>query len=191
MARKQIERNDGLAIAGRIAGTVGGMAGFTLIEVVIALGVFAFATTLILGYFLKGNSRLRALEDRVNAVELISAVNAKLQELGWDAVMNHGQPGIVELTQSSPLLLVADVGVSRMRLESDADGLKPAEQFYLLTVDRSHEFGLRYKEDLHGVLIVKIRVSWPYRLPASGGNGYVETQESDRSFFEFISSVRP
>ena len=165
--------------------------GFTLIEAVIALGVFAFAVTIILGLFLRGTSHLGDVEERRKATLLIPSINASLQTIGWNSDLNKGESGVEELTASGGFFLVSNSDASWVTLQTEADGLDVGDQYYLIFVERYAEAGHRYGSDLRGVMALKVRISWPYRMPATGGRGYVETDEKLRKMFEFVSTVRP
>ncbi len=165
--------------------------GFTLIEVVIALGVFAFAVTIILGLFLRGTSHLSDVEERKNAIQLIPTINASLQSIGWNSDLNGGESGVEELTASGGFALVSNSDASWVTLQTEAEGLEVGDQYYLIFVEQYTEAGHRYGSDLRGVLALKVRISWPYRMPATGGSGYLETDEKVRKTLEFVSTIRP
>ena len=165
--------------------------GFTLIEAVIAIGVFGFAIAILLGLFLRSNARLREAEDRAAVTSMMPTVNAKLAAIGWDQASNGGGNGIVELTDGGPVVLVADVGASRIGMDTEVGLVPEGEQYYRLLVTRYDQPGLRYGTDVRGVMVLKVRVEWPYRLPAGSGSGFIETEENNRKQFEFISTVRP
>lgn len=168
-----------------------GKLGFTLIEAVIALGVFGFAVSILLALFLRSNAQLREAEDRAQMVAIIPSVNAKLAEVGWDRSTNQGRDGVVNLTAGGPLMLVANADASRVAVLGGEASLSEGEQYYQLTVSRYDQPGLRYGTDVLGVMVLKVHVQWPYRLPGSANGGFVETQPEDRNQFEFISTVRP
>lgn len=174
----------------RKSGSIGKQ-GFTLIEAVIALGVFGFAITILLGLFLRSNSQLREAEDRAQVVTIMPTLNAKLVEVGWDRATNQGRDGVVELTAAGPFTLVANADASHVTLPDGDFALAEGEQYYQLAVTRYDRPGLRYGTDVRGVMVLKVHVEWPYRLPGSADGGFIETRPEDRNRFEFISTVRP
>lgn len=168
-----------------------GKYGFTLIEAVIALGVFGFSIAILLGLFLRSNAQLREAENRAQVVTMIPSINAKFAEIGWDGTINQGRDGIIELTSAGALILVSNADASMITREDGEYALSAGEQYYQLTVTRYEQPGLRYGSDVWGVLVLKVHIEWPYRLPASTGGGYVEVDSPNRKQFEFISTVRP
>lgn len=165
--------------------------GFTLIEAVIAMGVFGFAIAMILGFFLRGTAHLRDVEDRGEVARLIPMIDGVLYGVGFDSAVNDGSPGVVDLTEGGAMVLVGNRNGSRVTLQGGVHGLPAADQYYLVRVERYTESGYRYGTDLRAVIVLKVRVTWPYRFPATSASGYVETAESDRRQYEFLSTVRP
>jgi len=166
-----------------------GVLGFTLIEAVIALGVFGFAVAIILGFFLRSTAHLKDVEDRANVISLIPSIQSGLEAMGWSAETRNGQSGILEKTENGGFAMVANSDASVVSLDSETNIISESEQYYHIFVTRSVDPGFRYNTDLKGVLVLKVRVTWPYRTPAGGG--YIETPEENRSLFEFVSTVRP
>lgn len=170
---------------------IGGKAfrGFTLIESVIALGVFAFAIAILLGVFSKIVGQGREQREQASLIGLMSAIDAKLHEIGWSRDLNGGIPGVIEQTDSQPMLLVADVDRCQLALLNESETLSLSEQYYLIVVTRYDEVGHVFGRDLFGVIVLRVRISWPYHVPVA--DGYREIDESERRSFEFVSTLRP
>jgi prepilin-type N-terminal cleavage/methylation domain-containing protein len=163
--------------------------GFTLMEVLIALGVCGFAVAMLLGLFLRSVAGVREAAERERAMALAPAVRAALVEAGWSAETNQGPPGVVELTASGPFFLVANPDGSQVTRREGAQSLPAAEHYFLIEVTRHEAEGHRFGPDLRAALALQVLVTWPYRLPSSGGEP-LEVALEQRSRHVFFTSIR-
>jgi type II secretory pathway pseudopilin PulG len=164
--------------------------GFTLMEAVIALGVFAFSLAIVLGVFSQSVARNREIRDYQAAERVIAQAPAALAALGWDASRKRNrEPGVVELTASGPLLLVADGSGGRLVPLDQAEELPGSDQFFLVSLERDESPGYRFGEDLHGAMVLIGEVSWPFRIPSN--EGFREVEVNQRRRHAFSISTRP
>jgi hypothetical protein len=164
--------------------------GFSLLEVVLAIGVFAIALLPVLG-LLPGLARQGAVStDALVAARLPDALRVELQRLatgGFDSLATTIPA--MDASLASGFAMVATRDGSRLH----AVGLPPPgeapitgqEQYFLVECWRFPEEPLGYAPDC-AVLAVQVRVSWPYRQPGLG----VPVAISNREVLMFPASVR-
>jgi hypothetical protein len=154
-------------------GTAGAKS-FSLLEVVIATGIFAAAVTVLLA-FLPALTRQGAVSaDTLAALRLPDAIRSELQRLasagGFDNLAVQTAPIVTPLPATLTMVAARD-----STLVQSLDYLPPGDehlaldgQFYLVEVWRFNAAPLAY--DAGGaVLALHIRVSWPYFTPGSAG----------------------
>jgi prepilin-type N-terminal cleavage/methylation domain-containing protein len=168
--------------------------GFTMMEVIIALGVFAFAITIVLALFAQNLSRAREIENLRTTQALYGVVDAKLKEIGWGEGLNpDGSTGLLEsVGTGGTLILVADE--SGNRVDRPDGGIPANEQYFRLEISAYDEPGYSYGEldGLRGMLALEVLISWPYRTPGvSSAQAFVETLPVDRQFEAYITTIRP
>lgn len=147
---------------------------FSLLEVVIALGVFATGITVILALLPSLTNQSAQTADELVAQRVPDALRVELQRLatagGFDALATNVP------VMAAPLDGGLDFVASRdgARLHSQtylppgaADSLLDQEKYFLVEVWRFPAAPLAY--DASGaVLPLYVRVSWPYRVSSSG-----------------------
>ena len=156
---------------------------FTLIESVIALGVLGVTVAIILGVFSKNIARTRAVEERLIAHSVIGQTQVALVQIGWEILVERG--GLA----NGEIKLVANVEGSFVARSTDSS-IPAAEQYFLITPEFYNESGHVYGNDLLGVAMIRVLVSWPYRAPDSDGVTFREIAPEERRTLEFITSIR-
>ncbi|HVT74671.1 MAG TPA: hypothetical protein VHD61_16170 [Lacunisphaera sp.] len=161
-----------------------GRRGFSLVEVVIAVGVFATAIVTMLALLPALVRQAAGTGDALAAQGLPDAIHLELERMaagGFDQLA-AAIPIMSAPLQNGLQLVAARDGV-RVQAESygpAADPIAPAEQFFAAEVWRFDRAPLRY--DPAGALMpLFVRVSWPFRLPGVGA----PTALADRSQFTF------
>ena len=184
--------------------------GFSLIEVVAAVGVVAVALVAVLGLMTATTRSAGDVADAQAAARLTEGIQGELERLQADLGLD-GLAAVVPRTGSTaPLQLVAARASLRV-LRSDgaapaADhalndpvlpGIANRDRYYLIEVTQLP--GLEYAPGA-GFLAVSVRVTWPYRLaagPPTPGDTTVEadpTREvprNERSVAIFNFALRP
>lgn len=166
--------------------------GFTLIEVVIAVGIFAAAVTVALALLPALTRQAGDAGDAQAAQRLPDGIRVELQRLavtgGFDALANRVP------VMSSPLPggldLVAARDCSRVHSGSYlppalSEQLPLAEQYFAVEVWRFSQPPLAY-DPAAAVLALTVRVSWPYHAPASPA----PVALADRQQITFTLSLR-
>lgn len=143
--------------------------GFSLIEVIIAAGIFAgtMATVIALMAVLSRQSGETA--DTLVAARLPDAVKVELDRLAA-AGMGALAAQVPELNPplGDGLALVASRDAAQVHalayLPSVAGRIAADEQYYLIECWKFHSEPLRY-EPTSAFLALHVRISWPYRAP--------------------------
>lgn len=145
---------------------------FSLVEVVIATGIFAVAVTVILALLPALVRQAGNSTDTLAALRLPDAIALELQRVaatgGFDALAAQARPMTAPLPTT--LLLVASRTDGRVQLldylPPSADQLPADEQYLLIEVWQFTQPSLAFDSTAAG-LALHVRVSWPYRLPGS------------------------
>lgn len=158
--------------------------GFSLIEVVIAIGIVAGGVAVILG-LLPGLSRQSTESGETQvALRFTDAVRVQMET-------EKNQNGFNALASSIPVMTGnSDTGLLYIA-ERDGTNLRPLiagesparDQFYLITVRRFSGGVLAYDSNA-GYLAANVVVSWPYRILTPAGL-LAETSSEDRSRINF------
>jgi hypothetical protein len=150
-----------------------GGGGFSLVEVVIAVGIFAAAVTATLALLPALARRAAVSEDTLNAARLPGAVETELRRVavagGFDALAARTVPLAAPLPET--FALVASRDTSRLHAQSylapPASGqLREDEQYFLVEAWRFDEAPLAF-DPAGAWLALHVRVSWPYHVPGS------------------------
>lgn len=155
-------------------------AGFSLMEVVIATGVFALAIVAVIGLVGVPSRATREVFDSTVAARLAEGVNQELARLAAAV----GFPKLVEdTTPSKELFVYATADGSRLVESSLADladvGVPSVERYFLLEIMQ-----LSAPAPTDACLPLQIRVQWPYMLPDGR-----EAGETQRSSFSFNTAI--
>lgn len=145
--------------------------GFSLVEVIIAAGLFAASVTVVLALLPSLARQGAASVDSLAAQRLPDALRAELMRLGavsFDALA--GQVPVMNGPLADGLAFVADREATRLRsldyLPPVAEQLSADEQYFLVECWRFPNEPLRF-EGSKAFLALAVRVSWPYRLPGT------------------------
>ncbi len=162
---------------------------FSLIEVIIAVALFAASVTVILA-LLPGLTRRSAENaDRLVAQRLPDAVRVELERLalpGFDALA--AQAPVMGTPPENGLALVATRDGARVQArdaQAPATGrIADGEQYFLVECWRFADGPLRY-DAAQSSLALCVRVTWPYRLPGST----TSVTETARQEFTFVTTL--
>jgi len=166
--------------------------GFSLVEVVVALGVFASAIVVVLALLPALGAQAARAEESFVAQRFPDALRVELQRLaatgGFEALTAR-VPRFGHGSSAEGLVLVASRDGARLHARdyfapSAGAAIAEAEQHYALEVWRFPS-GAVLGSDSAALLLVKVRVSWPYRLPEVG-----VVALRDRSTLEFNLALR-
>lgn len=140
---------------------------FSLVEVVIAVGIFAVAVTGILGLLPGLLWQNAEATDRAIALRLPASLEVELVRLvrsgGFDALA--ASVPVMGSTLENGLAFVATHDGGTLVEASSATGVMvDTEQYFLLEAWRFADTPLAYDANT-GVMLVHVRVTWPYRLP--------------------------
>ena len=147
--------------------------GFSLVEVIIAVGIFAAAVTVILALLPALTRQAAGSADTLTALRLPDALHTELQRVatagGFDALAGQTKPLAAPLPDT--LTLVASRDATRVQAcnylpPPAADQIGEDERYFLIEAWRFTQAPLAF-DPSGAVLALHIRVSWPYRLPGS------------------------
>jgi hypothetical protein len=144
---------------------------FSLVEVIIAVGLFAIAVTAVLGLLPPLTRQAAETSDRLAAQRLPDAVKAEMVRLAagnFDGLA-AGMP-LMGTPLGSGLPLVATRDGSRLHARDfrppSAGRIADSDQYFLVEVWRFPSGPLAY-DPAQSALAMFVRVSWPYRQPGS------------------------
>ena len=164
--------------------------GFSLLEVIVAIGLFASSVAVVLALLPALTRSAISVQDYQAAQRLPDAFKVELKRLaaagGFDALASR-----VPVQDSAGLgglafLAPADAArvLSKEYLPPGGAPLGDADQYYLIECWRFPDDPLRFEAQEH-CLALAVRVSWPYRVPGSSA----PTVNSGRSQFDFTISL--
>jgi type II secretory pathway pseudopilin PulG len=166
-------------------------AAFTLVEVVVALGLLAGVVILAVSLQSSINRSIADAANQGRAAQMVDAILVELERIR-DTPAANGAGNALEALASivpgaqdaSALRLVGASTGTQVVLESEADSgrttLASAERFFLVEV-RQEPPPLGYSAGA-GFLALRLRISWPYRPSASGTNAAVDSRISSLVF---------
>jgi prepilin-type N-terminal cleavage/methylation domain-containing protein len=144
---------------------------FSLIEVIVAVAVFAVSITVILALLPALTGRGVETADRLVAARLPDALQAELTRLaapGFDALA--GQAPVMGTPLDNGLAFVATRDGARLHsrdyLAPASGRIESAGQYFLIECWRFADGPLRFDAP-QSSLALSVRVSWPYRLPGT------------------------
>jgi prepilin-type N-terminal cleavage/methylation domain-containing protein len=165
-------------------------AGFSLVEVAIAVGIFAVAATGILAVLPALAAQPGESADLLAAQGLAGPVRIELQRLarsGFDALADAVPVMAAPLQNGFSLVAVRD-GLylhSRDYLPPPPAAQIPTDaRYFLVEAWRFDQAPLRYDSSA-AVLAVYVRVSWPYRVPGAAA----ATPQAARNQFTFTAAL--
>ncbi len=147
--------------------------GFSLIEVIIAVGIFAAAVAVILALLPALTRQAAASADTLAALRLPDSIRTELKRVatagGFDALAGQTKP------LATPLPATMNLAASRdaTRVQSLGYQVPPAtdqiardEQYFLVEVWSFNQAPLAF-DPSGAVLALHVRVSWPYFTPGA------------------------
>jgi len=169
-----------------------GAPAFSLVEVVIAVGIFALAVSVILA-LLPGLGRQAVVSgDMLTAQRLPDALRLELaraaQAGDFDGLANAAAPMVAPLPATLQLVASRDATrVQTLNYQTPAAGdlLPESEQYFLAEVWRFTEPPLAFDPAGAG-LALQVRVSWPYHTPGAAG----PTPAAERDQLSFSLALR-
>jgi type II secretory pathway pseudopilin PulG len=189
--------------------------GFSIIEVVLAVGIFAIAITMVIAMMASSARTQTEIVDRGTASRLAEAINIKLAILGYDAVQgnsvkgypgllfpanqNPDSPGIDTTSNNSKVLYINKAG-DKVGTYTDPVwgniGSNNAEKYYEVMLVRSPNTVLSPPADQAGAdlntitagsVLFTVRISWPAYLP--DGTAAPAASRPTRSVLIFSSAI--
>jgi len=162
--------------------------GFTLLEVIIAVGLFVSAVTVVIG-LMAGLSRQGADANDVLAAqrlpEPLKLELARLASSGLDSLADRVPVMASPLAGGLALAGARDAArVDSLEYLPVADPIPAGEQYYLVECWKFPSEPLRF-DGQKAFLALYVRVSWPYRLPGATA----PTAPADRSHVTFTLSL--
>jgi hypothetical protein len=143
--------------------------GFSLIEVVFAVGVIAVSVVTVVTLFGSTSRSVAEMSEANGARRLVDQLRVEL-ERARDALPPDASTtrldGLAMMIEADGLRLVSDRAGRRVRAESAAngsDGVPVRERFYLIEV-QPHRGAIAYRNG-SGFLALSIRIRWPYIVP--------------------------
>jgi prepilin-type N-terminal cleavage/methylation domain-containing protein len=147
--------------------------GFSLLEVIIAVGVFAVAVSAMIGMLPSLTRQSAVSADTLNALRLPGALRLELERMafvgGFDALAVQTKPLAIPLPDTCALVASRDASrVHALTYEPplSADQLESDAQYFLIETWSFTEAPLAF-ETGGAVLPLHIRVSWPFHIPGS------------------------
>jgi prepilin-type N-terminal cleavage/methylation domain-containing protein len=147
--------------------------GFSLIEVIIAVGIFAVAVSAMLGLLPALTRQAATSADTLNASRLSDAIRVELRRLAlagsFDSLVAQVQPLATPLPAT--LLFAATRDTANLHaLEyqppASAEQIPAEAQYFLIEAWRFVDAPLAFEAG-GVVLALHVRVSWPYRVPGA------------------------
>lgn len=161
--------------------------GFTLIEVVFAVGILAGSMAVVLSLLPSLVRQSSDSADRLVAQRMGDAVRIELEleaaAIGFDALATAVP--IMSSPLSNGLDLVAtSQGLQLERVAGGGGTIAADDQRFLVEIWRFSRSPLRYDANA-ATLPLYVRVSWPYRLPGT----VAPTEVGDRDEFTFAMAL--
>lgn len=188
----------------RISFPVARVAAFSLLEVIVALGVFSGAILVIIGLSSPLQRSVSDIVDAEVAASLVKNIESELQRIGYARLM--ASPLLPRLSDASedPLIFFATPDGNRVLIDIDADNpLNSGEHPGIAERDRYFRIrlvGTSVPDPSSGWLSIRGDVSWPYRIPAgpttadataAGQDPSQETPEAKRSSMCYFFALVP
>lgn len=132
------------------------LAAFSLVEVVVALGMIAVTMTALLGLLSALQSQGNDSDERSRSLTAASAAAAFLRSAGFNETVSHAvSPGATASTGQRIYL-----GRDLVKTGWDAD-VPTSERFYAVTIERITDISPAGSDFAAGFIAVTLRVEWP------------------------------
>jgi len=178
--------------------------GFSLIEVVVAVGIFAVAISIVIGLLVPTINSVNDTIDTNTANRVSSAINAKVQALGYANVQallyDSTKNPNTDITTTDPNLLFASKTGEQVGTATDpvwGGTNNNANRFYEVMLLHTPNAVLSPKDTNPGsstfsFVMFTVRVTWPAYVPDGSGNLTTlngPTPRAQRSVFLFNAAV--
>lgn len=132
------------------------LAAFSLVEVVVALGVIAMTMTALLGLLAVLQSQSNDSDERFRSLSAANAAAAFLRSAGFSETVSHVvSPGGTATTDQRIYL-----GRDLVKTGWEAD-VPTSERFYAVTIERITDISPAGSDFAAGFIAVTLRVEWP------------------------------
>lgn len=164
--------------------------GFSLMEVILALAVFAVTATLVLNWMARSLSGFRNAQQRMDVAQLIPVIRTALEDeaIGMNSeyeTLDHWQEANGKLR-----IWVATPDGSRVLSEQAEQGIPKALQYYRIEIEPVSDMPAAGFVDSETLRVLQVTVRWPYRVPAADASRVREVAFSQQHRFQFWSTVR-
>jgi prepilin-type N-terminal cleavage/methylation domain-containing protein len=164
--------------------------GFSLLEVVLALGLFAVAASILMGGMVQTLSWFQLAVQRQQAVGMMSGIDAVLSDSFRMAPFKTGEGRIGNAGNELIWLGVAALDGNRIRAADAPDGIAPDQQFYRIEVRLAEASIAPHGMKEEAAQLVEVTVLWPYRVPAGNAAGFREVELRLRQQLRYWSAIR-
>lgn len=174
--------------------------GFSLVEIVIAIGIFASAVAVVLALFGPLNRSVTEVSDAARAARLAEAINVELLRIRDAFPYNAAQTRTEQFAAtfaSGPLTLVGSADGTRVVRESEATndpvtgnprGIAGRDQLYVIRISTPPG----YTAGTLSYLPLTATVSWPYhQATGPGAADFVEATASQARSFVLNYALGP
>ncbi|MBC2604186.1 type IV pilus modification PilV family protein [Puniceicoccus vermicola] len=167
--------------------------GFSLVEVILAIGVFALTIVAVIGLLGPIAQQVRDLQDTKVANSLPAPIREELNRIGFEYFVDVKSDGTA-LKGVFPTVLFGTMDGSRVIGYTALDGTVitrdgnsppgiPEDERYFLIELTAATGNLNYNDgDAH--VAFQVDISWPYRLPDGS-----TVQPEDRKNFEYFTAI--
>ena len=151
--------------------------GFSLLEVVVAIGIFALAVIALLGFLTATSQTGGEIADAQVAAGLGGPTQTELERLRFELGLDGLAAGVPPAGSTAPMQLVATRDGGRvLRADGPAaaadrplndpvlPGIARRDRYFLIELTRQIDLP---DEPAAGFLAVSAKVTWPFNLPAS------------------------
>lgn len=175
--------------------------GFSLVEVIIAIGIFAATIVAVIGLLGPISQQVRDLQDTKVANSLPSPILEELNRVGFDFFVSINNSGVGSvngsISEDDPIELYATADGSVVSMASDPDALAipEAARYFLIEVYLAAGVddgeNLSYKTDpADAYIALKVDISWPFYIRTGPGDSdFVEVDSADRRNYEYYTAV--
>jgi type II secretory pathway pseudopilin PulG len=158
---------------------------FSLVEVVVAMGVFAIAVIVVLGLLPPATREVGETLDVGTAQRLAEAINAEVRRVGYDALVPAllvSNAELRDLADDDPRLFWADRDGRRVGDSRNMEGVD--ERYFEIVLVRMDDLSPPGADSTAGYVAFTGWLSWPARLPDgdSGGRVVARAQRSTHAY---------
>lgn len=149
--------------------------GFSLVEVIVAVGIFALAIVGVIGLLVPTSKNITEVADSDSAARVISAIQSGLQKAGFVAIK-----GYLDAPNPADATFYASKDGSKIGTTTSASWTSDAEKFFKFTLVRNESLSKADADDSAGFLAFTIVLRWPAYSPINQ-NQSVEVDASQQS----------